>query len=176
MQYDLVSIIKNIKNKYKNFDCPDYSFVDPLLPKQCAIFKELSENYSTLEDTDFNCEVCLHYYTKDHVCSWEVCVSLIGPYAMVSKEISPNRWQVISRFDEISSSDLDLIMLLERHGYYAMPEASLKTIIPDFVLNDENGSPQRGAFLYQILFFHSYLQLLCDKCERNVIESEKDRE
>ena len=150
--------------KYKSFDSPNYSFVDVWLPKLCAIHKDLFDNYSTKEDTDFNCEVCLHYYINDCSNNWEVCVSLVGPYAMITKKIAKNQWHLLSKNDEITHEDAQLISLLEKHGYWVLPESLLKTIIPEFViLDDEDGIPKTGAYLYQILFFYSNLNLLSEK-------------
>ena len=163
MQNNFDAIIESVRKKYRNFDSPDYSFVDINLPKQCAIYKELFDNYAVVEDTDFNCEVCMHYYVTDSLTNWEICVSLVGPYAMISREIDRDIWKVISRNNEITPSDGSLITLLEKYGYNALSETQLKAKVSDFVLMNDCDIHQEDVYLYKVLFFFDNLRLLSDR-------------
>jgi len=172
MTHEIIgNIIKDAREKYKSFESPNYSFVSPLILDHLSLYKEFIESYSINEDTDFNCEVCTHYYIEKDGHSWEVCVSLVGRYAMVSRRIGNQSWVVVCDDLQIDTLDEKILQIVKKHHFHPLSESVLKTIIPGFRIytyDTEDDEMRDWAYVYQVLFFFENYNLLCDYDPENV--------
>ena len=155
MTHEIINnIISDAKCKYKNFESPDYSFVSPIFISHLDLYKELLDNYSVCADTDFNSLVCIRYVIEKNGNSWEVCASLVGRYAMVSRQIGNSNWVIVCDDAYTDSFDEEVLQIVKKHYFYSLDEPMLKIIIPGFRFETDEGKIQNWAYVYQVLFFY----------------------
>ena len=149
------NIIRDAKDKYRDFESPNYSFVSPLLINHWSLYKELINKYSVIADLDFSCDVCIHYYLEKDGNSWVVCASLVGRYAMIARQIDNRKWVVVC--NDVYTDPLDEeILQIVKHNFYPLSESMLKTVIPGFRYETVEGEIQNWAYVYQVLFFYAH--------------------
>jgi hypothetical protein len=169
MQDIINYIINDAKCMYRSFESPDYGFIAPVLVNHWSLYKGLLDNYTVNVDTDFNCDVCMHYYVEKNTISWEICASLVGRYAIVSRKIDDSHWVVVCDDNQTDAHDREILQLVYTHNFDLLSESVLKTVIPGFKFNtfdeDEEGNAiiQDWAYVYQILFFHENYGLISDQ-------------
>ena len=165
IQEIITNIISDAKEKYKDFESPNRSFASPLIINHLNLYKELLVNYSVYADHDLNSLVCIRYtIEKDGNC-WEVCVSLVGQYAMISRQIGKWSWVVVHDAAYTDSSDKEILQIVNKCNFYPLSEFLLKTIIPGFrfeIFYTDEMEIQNWAYVYQVLFFYENYELLCD--------------
>jgi aminopeptidase C len=157
----LDKILNDAKNKYVNFKHPSYAFIDVTMLSYFDLYKNLMAGYNVTDDTDLNCDVCLHYYLEKDGDNWEVCVSLVGYYAMITKQIDERKWKVLESADTNSELDRTLFAILTKCGFQVLDMTTLKTKV-DFMIEGSNGEYRDYAYIYEILFYHSPLRFLGD--------------
>ncbi|GHT27813.1 hypothetical protein FACS18942_07600 [Planctomycetales bacterium] len=151
---DLLSdILRVSKCKYVDFCNPNFSFIDTLFFSHLNLFKDITNEFSVTDDTDLNCDVCQHYYLKKDNTNWELCVSLVGHYVMLTKELSPNHWVILEDSNKCTDVDLTLMKVIKKHHFTILSKFLLKTVVNGFKTEDENGNFKEWAHLYEILFF-----------------------
>jgi hypothetical protein len=127
------------------------------------LYKDLVNEFSVEESTDFNYDICFHYYLDKEDNSWEVCVSLVGPYTMAIKKLKNSHWQVLDEVNLYAESDMLLISIFKKNGFVILNEKILKTTIHGFHVEDEEGGIKSNAFVYEILFYSQPLNFLGDR-------------
>jgi len=159
------NIINDVKSKYKDFESPNRSFASSLLLNHLNLYKELLDNYSVYADHDLNSLVCIRYTIEKEGNSWEVCASLVGRYAMVSRQIGEWSWVVVCDGAYTDSFDKEILQIVNKCNFYSLSEFVLKTIIPGFrfeIFYTDEMEIQNWAYVYQVLFFYENYDLLCD--------------
>ena len=141
-----------IKEAYRSFETPDFSFAKKTLSARPydRLIKVL-RNYAAIEEhTQGEEDVCFSYFLKGRAALWKLDLSIVGPFAMfVRLSNSINRQDFLHhRSGDLIDFERKIIDTIRAGGIKFMTCDELETKVPVTLVN----TPKEEVSLYQTLF------------------------
>lgn len=146
-------LLSRIKKVYGSFDVPNFSFVGEAIdsrPHEDIISKITALGFACEENTDPNCDVSFNYQLYRGGRSWDLALSMVGPFALVTRgayswgplaPITPNE-------PGLSKPERKLHAALCSYGLQLLSKEELEEPIPLKLFNTDPGDVR----VYQALF------------------------
>jgi len=138
-----------IKNQYRSFEKPDYSFVSKVAsskPYQ-GLVQQLQELFVTEEITDLNDDVSFRYLLSKSEKQWVVELSMIGSYATILRVNDLSLPEVVS-LSSLVKEEKSIYCLLVNHQLELLKQSELEKPFPLQLWNTECDE----VCLYHVLF------------------------
>ena len=147
-------ILSEITLKYVSLKKPSLAFVSEMVmkqPYQTAI-QNIARQFNIEETTEINYDVAFFYYLVKGEWKWELALSMIGKYALLSRlSKTSKRSPLTTDSSDLTEDEINLIEILSHEGFKFIDKVSLEMHV------DLNLPNSTETHLYQALFTNQEL-------------------
>jgi hypothetical protein len=152
MTANISDIEQVVRGVYKSLESPDFSFVQKALDSNPyrELVESLTSNYSVIDNTDPNDDVCFSLELEGGNHKWLLQLSMIGRYAACCRLSSSGHVDEVlsSVTGDVIDDELELRKLLSDHKVRLMTRGEMEKPINLSLINTE----PEDVCIYQALF------------------------